>query len=187
MAAHHDTPTDSTQMRAVCDHNQVAVNHLLRLLHLSYFGSPRYKNTILKAVRSVCVYPLPIETEKDALSLNGVGKYLAKEIMKSFNVSRSNETPSLTSQTEISPAEPVYKPEQGRGPWAVMIALRLLNGSGTKESIINCIRSHNVEVSNPLVYLIFADGGGSLGWWKMVHLYSNFAKERYHLGRFSVR
>jgi hypothetical protein len=140
----------SAPQKAVCEQNQIAVNHLLQLGHLSYFGTQRYKTTIIKAVRSVCVYPLPIESEKDALALDGVGKFLAREIMKSFGAVAERELPEAPPETAVltvsSGRDPLYKPEHGRGPWGVMVALRFLNGRGTKDEVTQCISTNSIEV-----------------------------------------
>jgi hypothetical protein len=142
-------PSTAAHTKALCEHNQVAANHLLQLLHLSHFGTQRYKTTIHKAVRSVCVYPLPIESEKDALALDGVGKFLAREIMRAFGavVTTCPETAAVIAET--SGRDPLYKPEHGRGPWGVMLALRFLNGRGTKEDVTGCITTHNIQVPSP--------------------------------------
>jgi hypothetical protein len=140
----HSSRLLPSQIKAACEHNQIAVNHLLKLLHLSSFGSQRYKATIHRAVRSLCLYPLPIESERDALSLDGVGKFLACEIMKAFQVSLSLVT-SLETES-FARGDALYKPEHGRGPWAVMSALSLLNGRAKKEEILSCLATNSIEV-----------------------------------------
>ena len=140
---------------ARCDSNQVAVNHLLNLY---YKYGPQQKKTILKAIDSLCIYPLPIQTEEEAQTLKGVGTFLAKEILKSFQQnSQSNKQTKEKSkeqakeqtnkQTKESNPPPIYKPEFGGGSWAIMIALKILDGQGTKKEILECLEMNSIKVT----------------------------------------
>lgn len=160
---------------ACCEYNQIAVNHLLNIY---YKYENNQKKIILKAIKSICMFPLPIETEKDALSLNGVGEYLSKEILKSFenkrkernerihsntNSNNNNNSSSNSNNTSNESQQGIYKPEYGGGSWAIMIGLKSLNGKGTKKDILNCLEVHSIKVFHFIsfhlfiVYLSFLD------------------------------
>ena len=69
-----------------CKYNQKAYDYLLvkaiQLKQNDY--NINIKLGLMKAAKSVLKYPLPILSEEEALLLNGVGKTIAKEIMKAL-------------------------------------------------------------------------------------------------------
>ena len=73
-----------------CPENQAAFNHL-SLVAARCLGGKRdqYRFSVLKVMKSLKLYPLPIESIEEALSLEGVGPALAKELMKAVNISKS--------------------------------------------------------------------------------------------------
>ena len=83
-----------------CPDNQAAFDHL-SLVASRCLGGKReqYRFSLLKAMKSLKLYPLPIESIEEALSLDGVGPALAKEVMKgiatfkSGNKTQEKETP----------------------------------------------------------------------------------------------
>ena len=70
-----------------CEYNQRAYDYLLvkaiQLKQNDY--NINIKLGLMKAAKSVLKYPLPILSEEEALLLNGVGKTIAKEIMKALS------------------------------------------------------------------------------------------------------
>ena len=73
-----------------CPENQAAFNHL-SLVASRCLGGKReqYRFSLLKAMKSLKLYPLPIESIEEALSLDGIGPALAKELMKGVAISKS--------------------------------------------------------------------------------------------------
>jgi hypothetical protein len=72
-----------------CAENQAAFNHL-SLIAARCLGGRReqYRFSVLKAMKSLKLYPLPIESIEEALALEGVGPALAKELMKAVEASK---------------------------------------------------------------------------------------------------
>ena len=72
-----------------CAENQAAFNHL-SLVAARCLGGRReqYRFSVLKAMKSLKLYPLPIESIEEALALEGVGPALAKELMKAVEASK---------------------------------------------------------------------------------------------------
>ena len=71
-----------------CAENQGAFDHLSIIAARALEGKTNSRFAILKALRSLRVYPLPIDTMEEALSLEGVGPTLAKELMKAIQISK---------------------------------------------------------------------------------------------------
>ena len=69
--------------KAQCPDNQLALGHLSQLaFRAQQQGNYIFRSAIIKAARSIADCPFPIVTVQDALSLNGVGKSLASDIVK---------------------------------------------------------------------------------------------------------
>ena len=82
-----------------CPDNQAAFDHL-SLVASRCLGGKReqYRFSLLKAMKSLKLYPLPIESIEEALSLDGVGPALAKEVMKGIATFKSG---NKTQEKEI--------------------------------------------------------------------------------------
>jgi hypothetical protein len=138
-------------MKATCHSNEPAVQHLAKMLsRSSYIGNNQYKLTLQRALKSLCAYPLKIESEKEAQLLEGVGPSISKEIMKALNSSEINQKGPAQIESEVPTtsicSSKVYKPEYGHGPWAIIIGLRLIRGEGTKSDIKEVLQKHNILV-----------------------------------------
>jgi hypothetical protein len=111
-------------------------------------GQRQQALAVRKALKSVCLYPVRIECEADALSLEGVGPKLAREIIKAVNIpmslNRNTDVPQDNLQPDSSTANYLartYKPEKGKGPWLVCVALFTLGGYATKNEILEQAKS----------------------------------------------
>lgn len=135
-----------------CAENQAAYNHL-SLVAARCLGGRReqYRFSVLKAMKSLKLYPLPIESVEEALALEGVGPALAKELMKAVEASkkksfepRQNNDNDPTALTIVSAAEQelnTHLPEE---------SLQLSQYSQAIEMSVPLEDSsaHEVEVSN---------------------------------------
>ena len=113
----------------------------------------------MKAMKSLRLYPLAIESEEEALRLDGVGKMIAKDIMIAINPNYYNDVHcNVIVDTTTNPAEPsgiipkrnkMYKPESGKGPWLVLKSLHHIGNVGSRQDIIIACREHlNINISD---------------------------------------
>ena len=96
--------------------NQAVLNHLL-IVSARCAGEKRkaYRFSILKAIRSIQLYPLPIETLEEAQSLDGVGPAIAKELMKAVESSRLKvASEGQASRSDLCLSEAVAKPRKNK-------------------------------------------------------------------------
>jgi len=114
-------------------------------------------------MKSVSLYPLPIETEEEAMQLHGVGPSLAKEILKAKSLNdavSTNLCSSVTSPCEekndLHPNDKCakrsfefyYIPEPGKGPWSILFCFFKLNYSTvTKPDLMSTATKLINEVS----------------------------------------
>ncbi|KAJ1426274.1 hypothetical protein B484DRAFT_397640 [Ochromonadaceae sp. CCMP2298] len=151
-----------------CADNQPALNHLLeRAQRLKSAHGNNYttnlKIALLGAAKSVRLFPLPIRDEKDALQLQGVGARLATEIVQALGLSAggghssssrdqrddglqggATATAAYGESSLLSRSSSVgreYRPEFGRIPWGILLALRSLNGAGNKVQVEAAVAS----------------------------------------------
>jgi hypothetical protein len=91
-----------------CAENQAAFNHL-SLVAARCLGGRReqYRFSVLKAMKSLKLYPLPIESIEEALALEGVGPALAKELMKAVDASKKKSFKPPQSNVIETTAETV--------------------------------------------------------------------------------
>lgn len=86
-----------------CSENQAAFDHLSLVASKCLVGKrENYRFSVLKAMKSLRLYPLPIESLEEALALEGVGPTLAKEVMKAVNASKL-EVLNHQQQENIAP------------------------------------------------------------------------------------
>ena len=86
-----------------CSGNQAAFHHLSLVASKCLVGKrENYRFSVLKAMKSLRLYPLPIESLEEALALEGVGPTLAKEVMKAVNASKL-EVLNHQQQENIAP------------------------------------------------------------------------------------
>jgi hypothetical protein len=91
-----------------CAENQAAFIHL-SLVAARCLGGRReqYRFSVLKAMKSLKLYPLPIESIEEALALEGVGPALAKELMKAVEASKKKSLKPPQSNVIETTAETV--------------------------------------------------------------------------------
>ena len=154
-----------TKLQASCLSNTCIRDHLYKLLQNSTFnGQHNFKFALKKAIKSVCSFPLPIESEKDAMALEGVGPALAKEMMKARQKAAEQHNPasastdvdnigdgyicSQTKDTALTTSIDCskYRPCHGRGPWAILCALHILGSTSDKTSIVDSLQRHAIKV-----------------------------------------
>ena len=93
------------------------------------------------------------------MSLEGVGKMIARDIMTAINPNYYNETHSTivapvtsisnNSTTSAGIKRKVYRPECGKGPWLVLKSLHHLGNSGSRQDIsIACMNHLSINLSD---------------------------------------
>jgi ERCC4-type nuclease len=140
-----------SKLQVTCESNACIASHLAHLLKNSTFsGQHNFKFALKKAIKSVRSFPFPIETESEALNLEGVGPALAREIMKARSKNAEKSIAESAVQRLIPDAPPrndqgesiKYHPCEGKGPWAVLWTLHHLQGAADKSTILQSIATH---------------------------------------------
>jgi len=114
-------------------------------------------------MKSLLRCPVPVETEEEALQLNGVGLNIAREIMKSRSTTIFQErttTENLNSVKQISKRSlnKIYSPEAGKGPCSLLVCLHNSQGKkGDKSSLLLISRQLEAKVKCKLIVLIILD------------------------------
>ena len=151
-----------------CDANYIPYKHLEELAKsCSFPGRNQFKMSIYKAMKSLLRCPVPVETEEEALQLNGVGLNIAREITKSrsINLCRNifqerTTTENLNSVKQISKRSlnKIYSLEAGKGPCSLLVCLHNSQGKkGDKSSLLLISRQLEAKVKCKLIVLIILD------------------------------
>ena len=108
-----------------CPENQRIVNHLAKVAHRCLVTKREgYRFSILKAIKSVKLFPLPLESLEECLMLDGVGPSIAAEMMKAVVVADentpSNRTTTTTTTTTKTTKKRTEHPSKGtQSPCAI--------------------------------------------------------------------
>lgn len=141
-----------------CPENADIYVHVSSLID-HYKSVPKHHLAIVRALKSISCYPLPIVNRDEALQLDGVGPVLADAIMTA--IARRSGTSSNTAMSQhiiideesnmsqvsvIPPKVKNYRPEPGKGPWLLLVALSMLSGSAQKQGIKEYFQSISLKV-----------------------------------------
>ena len=122
-----------------CEHNKKLADILKKEAHQwRKNGNQRMAMTFKRAIKSMSMYPLPIQSSGDALKLTGVGSFIAKridailstdEFVNDLLTIRASLTPEIEGPSVLTPPAPRavntdrpkkrqcvgYVPETGKG------------------------------------------------------------------------
>jgi hypothetical protein len=135
------------------------IGHLKQLEHQqSQRGNSNLKFTIRKAMKSIKLFPLPINSIEDAKLLEGVGDFLASKIARyieahgggchngaptgSDNLA-TEQGPSSSSSTSSS--SETYVPAFGKGPWYALVSTWLSGGDSLEAAVPKATIVHKMN------------------------------------------
>ena len=117
--AHQSTHSHPSVSLLACPENQRIVNHLAKVAHRCLVTKREgYRFSILKAIKSVKLFPLPIESLEECLMLDGVGPSIAAEMMKAVVVVDEN-TPKNKPTTKTTKKRVEHPTKGSQSPSAI--------------------------------------------------------------------
>ena len=126
--------------------NERIVGHLHQLEHQSsQRGNSKLKFTIRKAIRSIRLFPLPIQSIEDAKLLEGVGDFLASKIARFIGTESNASKPAeaapclhsppagaeAAAAAATAPVRDAYVPSFGKGPWYALVSTWLAGATAS--------------------------------------------------------